>query len=146
MQQPRPDRPYYYATPLPQPGAPKNYPQGGSYTLQCYCEAEGKPTLGAGVRQVDKCNWEPASQCMKASDGSAKCPTGYTQRATCHKTETSWPDNLYSTNIPYKPSFYQWNEYMGFIGYPAGAHRNVYENGRHWPAPSDGKPCVGFGC
>lgn len=135
-------RSYYYATPLPEPGKQHT----GKYTLQCFCEAEGKPTLAAGIHHVDGCSWEPARQCAVFGQQTGGCPPGYAQGGKCVDTNSSWPDNLYSTNIPHQPGYYRWNTYLGFVGYPAGAKRNIYENGRHWPASSEGKPCIGFGC
>ncbi len=130
-------RKQYYARPLPQQnsGNPRNY------TLQTRCEAIGRPIIGMGNRQVEGCTWEPASQTPDII-----CPPGYGKTASCSKTQLSHADLLYETNIPYKPTFYEWNNYLGFIGYPPGLKRDQYGDGIHWPRSDSGKVCNTSGC
>lgn len=130
---PRKTKRIYYAAPLPQPGFSKEYPTGGYNTLQCTCEAPNGTKLAAGVWQVHQCSSDLAAQCATIGDGAAKCPSGYVEKGQCTKTQTSWVDNLYSTNIPHKPSFYTYNNYLGFMGYPAGLDRDIYGDGTHDP-------------
>ena len=130
---PRKTKRIYYAAPLPQPGFSKEYPTGGYYTLQCTCEAPNGSNWAAGSYQVQQCPSNPAAQCATMGNGASKCHSGYTEKGQCSKTHTSWADNLYSTNIPHKPSFYTWNNYLGFVGYPAGLDRNIYGDGVHAP-------------
>jgi hypothetical protein len=130
-------RKQYYARPLPQ----QNEGRSRNYTLQTRCEAIGRPIIGMGNEQVEGCKWQPESQ------SSVTCPAGYAKVASCSKTQQSHPDLLYETNIPYKPTFYEWNEYLGFIGYPPGLNRDQYQDGRHWPkSPDNGKICYTSGC
>jgi len=63
-----------------------------------------------------------------------------------HNSPTTWPDDLYTTNNYHKPGFYHWNNYMGFIGYPARVHRNIYKDQRHWPASAEDRKCLQPGC
>lgn len=61
--------------------------------------------------------------------------------------KTTWPDDLYSTNNYFRPNYYHLNNYLGFVGYPARVHRNVYGDSRHWPeSPESTRRCLNSGC